>query len=161
MPFRSHQLRTLNPLLRQSSTCCDHSARLLFSLTTLRPFDTIPLPCHSCTIESNRIQWSTIVQVGYCAISDMETHMKRLNEWVRRRIRQIYWKQWKRPKCRHDNLVRLGIPNSKAWEWAQSGKGYWRIADSFILSMSLTNEYLASVGYDDILSRYKVLHSNY
>ena len=61
----------------------------------------------------------------------------------------------------NDNLVRLGINNSKAWEWANSRKGYWRISNSHILHKSLTNEYLASVGYDDILNRYKVLHSNY
>lgn len=108
-----------------------------------------------------RLKRYTTGWLGYYSIADMENHMKRLTEWVRRRIRQIYWKQWKKPKCRHDNLVRLGIPNSKAWEWAQSGKGYWRIADSYILHRTLTNEYLASVGYDDILNRYKVLHSNY
>jgi group II intron reverse transcriptase/maturase len=108
-----------------------------------------------------RLKRYTTGWLGYYSIADMESHMKRLTEWVRRRIRQIYWKQWKKPKCRHDNLVRLGIPNSKAWEWAQSGKGYWRIADSYVLHRSLTNEYLASVGYDDILNRYKVLHSNY
>ena len=36
-----------------------------------------------------------------------------------------------------------------------------RLADSYVLHRSLTNEYLASVGYDDILQRYKVLHLNY
>ena len=75
MPFRSHQARTLNPLLRQSSTCCDHSARLLFSLTTLRPFDTIPLPCNSCTIESNRIQRTAIVHFGFVSIIARERLM--------------------------------------------------------------------------------------
>lgn len=64
-------------------------------------------------------------------------------------------------KDRHDNLVRFGISNSKAWEWENSRKGYWIISNSHILHKSLTNEYLASVGYDDILHRYKVLHSNY
>ena len=59
------------------------------------------------------------------------------------------------------NLVRLGIINFKAWESANSRKAYWRIADSYVLHRSLTNEYLASVGYDDILQRYKVLHLNY
>lgn len=97
----------------------------------------------------------------YYSIVDMESKIKSLNEWLRRRIRQIYWKQWKRIKTKHDNLVKLGINNSKAWEWANSRKGYWRISDSQILHMSLTNEYLASVGYDNILHRYKVLHSIY
>ena len=91
----------------------------------------------------------------------MESHIKRLNEWIRRRIRQIYWKQWKKIKTKHDNLVKLGIDNENAWKWANSRKAYWRIADSHILHKSLTNKYLASVGYDDILERYKVLHSNY
>ena len=109
----------------------------------------------------DRMIQQAIVQVGYYSIADMESHIKRLNEWIRRRIRQIYWKQWKKIKSKHDNLVRLGINNFKAWEWANSRKAYWRIADSFVLHRSLTNEYLASVGYDDILNRYKVLHSNY
>lgn len=108
-----------------------------------------------------RIKRYTTGWLGYYSIADMESKIRSLNEWLRRRIRQIYWKQWKKIKTKHDNLVRLGINNSKAWEWANSRKGYWRIADSYILHRSLTNEYLASVGYDDILNRYKVLHSNY
>ena len=103
----------------------------------------------------------TVGWLGYYSIADMESHIKRLNEWIRRRIRQIYWKQWKRIKTRHDNLVKLGIDNENAWKWANSRKAYWRISNSQVLAMSLTNKYLASVGYDDILERYKVLHSNY
>ena len=91
----------------------------------------------------------------------MESKIKGLNEWIRRRIRQIYWKQWKKNKTKHDNLVKLGIGSETAWMWANSRKGYWRISCSQILAMSLTNEYLASVGYDDILERYKVLHGGY
>ena len=108
-----------------------------------------------------RIKRYTTGWLGYYSIADMESKIRSLNEWLRRRIRQIYWKQCKKIKTRHDNLVRFGINKQKAWEWANSRKGYWRIADSYILHRSLTNEYLASVGYDDILNRYKVLHSNY
>lgn len=99
--------------------------------------------------------------LGYYAIADMESRVKSLNEWIRRRIRQIFWKQWKKIKTKHDNLVRLGIGNENAWKWANSRKGYWRISGSQILAMSLTNEYLASIGYDDLLERYKVLHLSY
>jgi hypothetical protein len=84
-----------------------------------------------------------------------------MNEWIRRRIRQIFWKQWKKPSARFENLKRLGIPKRKAKEWAYSRLGYWRIADSWILHRSLTNEYLASIGYDDIAKRYEVMHLNY
>ncbi len=108
-----------------------------------------------------RLKRYTVGWLGYYSIADMESNIKRLNEWIRRRIRQIYWKQWKKTKTKHDNLVKLGIDNENAWKWANSRKAYWRIADSHILHKSLTNKYLASVGYDDILERYKVLHSNY
>ena len=108
-----------------------------------------------------RLKRYTVGWLGYYSIADMESRIKSLNEWIRRRIRQIYWKQWKKIKTKHDNLVKLGIDNENAWKWANSRKAYWRIADSHILAKSLTNKYLASVGYDDILERYKVLHSNY
>lgn len=99
--------------------------------------------------------------LGYYSIAEMRSKMKRLNEWLRRRIRQIFWKQWKKPSARYENLKRLGIDRAKAREWANSRLGYWRIAGSWILSRSLTNEYLASIGYDDIAKRYEVLHSSY
>lgn len=95
--------------------------------------------------------------LGYYYIADMKTRIQAFNEWIRRRIRQILWKQWKKTKARHDNLKRLGIPDGKAWEWAYSRLGYWRVAGSWILTMSLTNKYLASIGYDDISKRYEVL----
>lgn len=71
------------------------------------------------------------------------------------------WKQWKKISARFDNLKRIKIPEGKAWEWANTRKGYWRIAHSWILTRSLTNEYLASIGYDDISKIYEVLHLNH
>ena len=91
----------------------------------------------------------------------MEGKVKSLNELIRRRIRQIYWKQCKKVSARIANLKKLGIDRYKACEWANSRKGYWRVSGSFILSRTLTNKYLASFGYDDISKRYKVLHSSY
>lgn len=108
-----------------------------------------------------RIKVYTTGWLGYYSIANMDSLMKRCNEWIRRRIRQIYWKQWKRVSARFTNLKRLGIDKYKAWEWANSRKGYWRISGSYILHRSLTNEYLVSVGYDDIYQRYKVLHLSY
>lgn len=99
--------------------------------------------------------------LGYYSIADMGRRISSLNEWIRRRIRQIFWKQWKKIKTKHENLNKLGIDNGKAWEWANSRLNYWRISHSWILTTSLTNKYLASIGYDDITERYKVLHLNH
>lgn len=53
-----------------------------------------------------------------------------LDEWLRRRLRQVRWKEWKRYRTRRRNLHTLGIPERQAREWAGSHKGYWRIAGS-------------------------------
>lgn len=48
------------------------------------------------------------------------------DEWMRRRIRMIFWKQWKKVKTRFKMLQSLGIYKQKAWEYANTRKGYWR-----------------------------------
>ena len=99
--------------------------------------------------------------LNYYGLAEMKSKIQTLNEWVRRRIRMYIWKQWKKTSARFKNLQSLGIPKRKAWEWANTRKGYWHIANSFILSRTLTNEYLATLGYNDIAKRYEVIHSNY
>lgn len=108
-----------------------------------------------------RLKRYTMGWLAYYGLAEMKARLKMLSEWLRRRIRQIFWKQWKKPSARYENLKRLGIEKGKAREWANSRLGYWRVAGSWILSRSLTNEYLASIGYDDIAKRYEVLHSRY
>ena len=103
----------------------------------------------------------TMGWLGYYSLADMKGRISALNQWIRRRIRMYLWKQWKRVGARFRNLKQLGIPKGKAWEWANTRKGYWRAANSWILTRSLTNEYLASIGYDDISIRYEALHSSY
>lgn len=99
--------------------------------------------------------------LNYYGIADMQCKIRDLNQWIRRRIRMYIWKQWKKNSARFRNLQLLGIPKTKAREWSSTSKGYWRIAHSWILTTSLTNERLTSMGYDDISKRYKALHSNY
>ena len=84
--------------------------------------------------------------VNYFSLADMRKHCLMLDEWLRRRLRMCYWKQWKKVKTKHANLIRLGLPRSKAWEYANSRKGYWHIANSWILSKTLTNAYFEKAG---------------
>lgn len=99
--------------------------------------------------------------LNYYGIAEMKSKIQSINEWIRRRLRMYIWKQWKKIKTRLSNLQKLGIPKSKAWEWANTRKGYWRIAGSYILCRTLTNEYLATLGYNDVAKRYEAIHSNY
>ncbi|HZK61456.1 MAG TPA: group II intron reverse transcriptase/maturase [Anaerovoracaceae bacterium] len=85
--------------------------------------------------------------INYFKIADIKTLLKRTDEWMRRRIRMIYWKQWKKVRTKFSQLISLGIEKSKAWEFANTRKGYWRISNSPILSRSLTNDALKKRNY--------------
>ena len=94
--------------------------------------------------------------VNYFHIADMKKVAKKLDQWTRRRIRMCYWKQWKKIGTKHDNLKRLGVSEGKAWEYANTRKGYWRIARSAILATTLTNEYLDKQGFMSLTKRLAV-----
>lgn len=85
--------------------------------------------------------------MNYFKLADMEKLMTRTDEWYRRRLRMVIWKQWKRIGTKQANLIKLGIIKSKAWEYANTRKGYWHIANSWILSTSITNERLRGGKY--------------
>jgi hypothetical protein len=92
--------------------------------------------------------------LGYYRIADMEKDVQRMSEWLRRRLRQLYWK---RGKTRQKNLMQLGVSRDKAWQWANTRKGHWRIAGSCILTTTLTNRYFETIGFLNILKRYEEL----
>ena len=93
--------------------------------------------------------------VNYFSPANMLIFCQRTDSWLRRRLRMCQWKQWKKVGTRHDNLVRLGISNFKAWEFANTRKGYWHTANSPILSTSLTSEYLHSLGLKCLTAVYE------
>jgi group II intron reverse transcriptase/maturase len=85
--------------------------------------------------------------VNYFKFGDMKSLLPKVDEWYRRRLRMVIWKQWKRIRTRLRNLIKLGIVKSKAWEYANTRKGYWRTANSPILTRSITNDRLKLAGY--------------
>ena len=99
--------------------------------------------------------------INYYGICSMKSFMYDLNGWLKRRIRQYIWKQWKLPRTRRRNLIALGIEKRKAYEWSNTRKGYWRISKSFVLHCSLTDKELTRQGYIDISKQYQLVHLNY
>jgi RNA-directed DNA polymerase len=95
---------------------------------------------------------------NYFRLADMKNLLAKTDEWFRRRLRAMIWKQWKRTKTKLRNLIKLGIPKQKAWEFANTRKGYWRAADSPILHRSITNERLIQSGYIFFSDYYKKVH---
>jgi hypothetical protein len=95
--------------------------------------------------------------LGYFGIAEMKSILKRWDKWLRRRFRCYIWKQWKVPKARIKNLMKLGIPQYYAHKWGYV-KGYWRIAGSPVLTRSITNERLTRAGFFSLSDRYESLH---
>lgn len=92
--------------------------------------------------------------VNYFKLARMKAFLASVDEWMRRRIRMVFWKKWKRVRTRWRNLLRLGISNSNAGILANSRKGYWRIAGSPILQEALSNTRLERAGFQLFSSYY-------
>jgi hypothetical protein len=96
--------------------------------------------------------------VNYFKMADMKKLLIGIDKWYRRRLRMVIWKQWKRIRTRFRNLLKLGIDNSKAWEFANTRKSYWRTAKSPILQTSITSVCLKQVGYLFFSDYYKTVN---
>ena len=107
-----------------------------------------------------KIKLSQIVRgwIQYFKLANMETYMKELDGWVRRRIRMCIWKSWKKVRTKYKHLKQLGINPGKAWEWANSRKSYWRLAGSWVLTRALPNEIIVKAGYISLLDYYQKVH---
>lgn len=97
---------------------------------------------------------------GYFALADTKSIFQQLDGWIRRRLRMCMWKDWKIPKARKRNLIRLGVPRWKAHEWANSRKGYWRITKSPILERTLNNSFWNHIGLLSLHQRYLTIRQS-
>ncbi|WP_080874617.1 group II intron reverse transcriptase/maturase [Oceanobacillus timonensis] len=92
--------------------------------------------------------------LGYYQLAETPTIFKELDGWIRRRLRMIRWKEWKKVKTKHKNLVKQGIKKGKAWEWANTRKSYWRTANSPILHRALGDQYWSEQGLKSLTNSY-------
>jgi hypothetical protein len=97
--------------------------------------------------------------VNYYALADARGHMIRLDEWLRRRMRQLAWKQWKTPKNRRQNLLARGVSEYWAIRAGGSSLGYWRMSKSPPVNHALSNAYWQRVGLPSFHEQYKLRHT--
>ncbi|MEH6595855.1 MAG: group II intron reverse transcriptase/maturase [Colwellia polaris] len=69
-----------------------------------------------------------------------------LDQWIRRRIRMCYWRQWRKPRTKVNNLLKRGVPLALAVSCGATRKGVWRSAKTKGINLALSNEYLAKAG---------------
>ena len=96
--------------------------------------------------------------VEYYRLADMKGLLKTTDEWARRRIWAVYWKQWKRVRTRYRILRKLKLEHWKAIKLANSRCGYWRMAE--MLNAIITKEIIAKLGYTSMLDYYLIVCEN-
>lgn len=108
-------------------------------------------------IEARKKRLNDIIRgwVEYFRLADMKKLLAELDPWLRRRLRMVAWKRWKKVKTKHKMLRKLGVPDNQAWQWANTRKGYWRTAGSPILAQAMSNEKLKSAGYLTLTDCYR------
>jgi hypothetical protein len=96
----------------------------------------------------------TVGWTAYFAFADTPYPFERLDEWLRRRLRQILWKQWKRVRTKRRKLIALGIDPDEAHKTACSRKGSWRNSSSRIIHRALPTAYWTDQGLQGFLIPY-------
>lgn len=90
---------------------------------------------------------------GYFGFCQTPSVLKRLEAWVRRRLRSVVCKHWRRGKRRFAELYKRGVSKDLAAKTAASPHGPWRLSNSPAFSIALPNTYFASIGLPSLVSR--------
>lgn len=96
--------------------------------------------------------------MAYFALSEYYKPVPELDEWIRRRLRMCYWKQWKRCRKRVGELLKLGVNERQAVLTALSRKGYWRLSRTMATQSGMTNDWLESQGLVSIRKLWIAYH---
>lgn len=94
----------------------------------------------------------------YYGISEYYRPVPELDEWLRRRIRMCYWKQWRKPRTRMRELMRLGVSRRSAVLAGRSRKSYWHLARTLGTQTGMTNKWLAKQGLVSIRELWIAVH---
>ena len=92
--------------------------------------------------------------IEYLKLADMQHHLKRIDKWLRPRLRMCIWKYRKKIKTRFNNLIRCGIDKIVALRFANSRQSYWCMAGHQILNETIGTEALSKAGYPCLTDYY-------
>lgn len=90
---------------------------------------------------------------GYFGFSQTPSILEKLESWIRRRLRSIIWRQWKRGKTRYKELRKRRIPHDQAAVAAGAPKGTWRMARHATVQQAFPNAYFDSLGLPRLFVR--------
>ncbi|XLP07746.1 group II intron reverse transcriptase/maturase [Alteromonas marina] len=96
--------------------------------------------------------------INYFGIASGYQRCVDLDHWIRRRIRMAYWRQWRKPRTKVRNLMRLGVHVQAAVACGITSKGPWRSAKTPGVNQALSLDYLKSEGLYSLRDGWIALH---
>jgi RNA-directed DNA polymerase len=91
---------------------------------------------------------------SYFKLAEVRKPFEELDKWIRRRLRCIRWRQWKRPYTRARNLMKRGLDEKKAWKSATNGRGPWWNAGASHMNQAFTKADFDKMGLVSLLDRF-------
>jgi RNA-directed DNA polymerase len=110
-----------------------------------------------CSIHSTIKSLTPIIRgwVNYFKYSEVKGLFEELDGWLRRKIRVLYWRRWKKPKTRERKLKQLGIDAKRAWKSANNGRGSWWNAGASHMNQAIPTKYLRNLGLLSFMDEYQ------
>jgi RNA-directed DNA polymerase len=96
--------------------------------------------------------------MNYFGISEYYRPIPEIDHWLRRRMRMCYWKQWRLPRTKIRNLLKLGTSLKPALDVGLRRKGPWRIARTLATQTGMTNKWLKEQGLVSVKERWVNIH---
>jgi group II intron reverse transcriptase/maturase len=92
--------------------------------------------------------------ITYFRYSEVKGIFEELDGWLRRKLRRILWKQWKRPATRAKNLMRRGLSEATAWRSATNGRGPWWNAGAAHMNKAVPKAYFDKLGLVSLMNQH-------
>ncbi|WP_437438448.1 group II intron maturase-specific domain-containing protein [Polaribacter filamentus] len=81
-------------------------------------------------------------------LTNIYAKLKKLDEWLRNRLRYCFWHDWKKLERKRKNLIQAGIEQGQAYAWSRTRMGWWAVAQSPILKTTIALSILKRKGYE-------------
>jgi len=96
--------------------------------------------------------------IGYFRLADAKGIFEDLDGWMRRRLRCILWRQWKRPRTRYSRLMQRGLAEERARASASNGRGPWWNAGASHMNDTFRATFFANLGLPSLLREHHRLN---
>jgi len=98
--------------------------------------------------------------INYFRYAEVKGLFEELDGWVRRKLRRILWKQWKRSRTRAKNLLQRGLSEATAWKSATNGRGPWWNAGAAHMHRAVPKSYFDQLGLVSLMNQYHRLQTS-